>query len=142
MQPSLNHKQVRSHPEYKLAGEIASLAERVPLALAHIAGYVQVSGCTLTDFVQLWNERRRSTRVSPQTTNPLILSTDKALETVWNIGLREVTSDARELLNILAFLDSENIQKKLLIGENKEPSLDFLHSDQAFRFDITSWLLI
>ena len=142
MQPGLNHKQLRSHPEYKLAGEIASLAERVPLALAHIAGYVQVSGCTLTDFVQLWNERRRSTRVSPQTTNPLILSTDKALETVWNIGLREVTSDARELLNILAFLDSENIQKKLLIGEHKEPSLDFLHSDQAFRFDITYQVLI
>ena len=134
-QPSLDLDHLRSHPEYKLAGEIASLAEKLPLALAHIAGYIQVSGCTLTDFVQLWNERRRSTRGSTHMASPLLLSTDKALETVWNIGLREVTSDARELLNILAFLDSEMIQRKLLVGEHREPSLDFLHSDQAFRFE-------
>ena len=130
MQPTPNQQEMSSHPEYKLAGEIASLAERVPLALAHIAGFVQVSSCTLTDFVQLWNERRRHTRQVP---NPLALSTDKALETVWNIGLRGVTIDARELLNILAFLDSETIQRRLLVGEHEEPSLDFLHSDQTFR---------
>ena len=133
MQPSLDRKELALHPEYKLAGEIAVLAERLPLALAHIAGYVQVSKCTLTDFVQLWNERRRHTRGPSQMANPLTLSTDRALETVWNIGLREVTIDARELLNILAFLDSETIQRKLLVGEHEEPSLDFLHSDQAFR---------
>ncbi|KAL9120119.1 MAG: hypothetical protein Q9187_003323 [Circinaria calcarea] len=135
MQPGLDHKGLISHPEYKLAGEIASLAERLPLALAHIAGYVQVSKCTLTDFVQLWNERRRHAKTSSQVTNPLALATDKALETVWNIGLREVTMDARELLNILAFLNSETIQRKLLVGEHEEPSLDFLHSDQSFRFE-------
>ena len=135
MQPTLYHREMMSHPEYKLAGEIASLAERLPLALAHIAGYVQVSECTLTDFVQLWNERRRNNRGSTRAPNPLALSTDRALETVWNIGLREVTIDARELLNILAFLDSETIQRKLLVGEHEEPSLDFLHSDQTFRFE-------
>lgn len=135
MQPDLDRRQLRSHPEYKLAGEIASLAERLPLALAHIAGYLQVSKCTLTDFVQLWNERRRHTKALAQQDSPLGLSTDRALETVWNIGLREVTIDARELLDILAFLDSETIQRSLLVGEHKEPSLDFLHSDQSFRFE-------
>ena len=134
--PKPNHEQLRSHAEYKLAGEIASLVDRLPLALAHIAGYVQVSGCSLTDFVQLWNERRRSTRNPLQLVDSSTISTDKALETVWNIGLREVTSDARELLNILAFLDSESIQRKLLVGEHEERSLDFLHSDQAFRYEL------
>ena len=133
MQPNLDHRQLRSHPEYKLAGEIATLAERLPLALAHIAGYLQVSKCTLTDFVQLWNERRRHAKVTAQPSNYPIPSTDRALETVWNIGLREVTIDARELLNILAFLDSETIKRNLLVGEHNEPSLDFLHSDQTFR---------
>ena len=142
MQPGLDHKGLISHPEYKLAGEIAALAERLPLALAHIAGYVQVSKCTLTDFVQLWNERRRHTKVSSsQATHPLTLATDKALETVWNIGLREVTMDARELLNILAFLNSETIQRKLLVGEHEEPSLDFLHSEQSFRFGTQQQLI-
>lgn len=132
MQPNLDQRQLKSHPEYKLAGEIATLAERLPLALAHIAGYLQVSKCTLTDFVQLWNERRRHTKASVKD-SPLALSTDRALETVWNIGLREVTIDARDLLDILAFLDSETIQRSLLVGEHEEPSLDFLHSDQSFR---------
>ena len=134
--PKPTEEQLRSHKEYKLAGEIASLVDRLPLALAHIAGYVQVSGCSLTDFVQLWNERRRSTRNPMQLVDSSTISTDKALETVWNIGLREVTSDARELLNILAFLDSESIQRKLLVGEHEEEPLEFLHSDQAFRYKL------
>lgn len=133
MQPNLDRRHLRSHPEYKLAGEIATLAERLPLALAHIAGYLQVSKCTLTDFVQLWNERRRHTKAVAQPSTYPVLSTDRALETIWNIGLREVTIDARELLNILAFLDSETIQRNLLVGEHEEPLLDFLHSHQTFR---------
>ncbi len=133
MQPELDYRQLRSHPEYKLAGEIALLAENLPLALAHIAGYLQVSKCTLTDFVQLWNERRQHAKSLAQQDSLLTLSTDRTLETVWNIGLREVTIDARELLNILAFLDSDTIQRSLLVGEHEEPSLDFLHSDQRFR---------
>lgn len=139
MEPNLNRRDLRTHPEYKLAGEIATLAERLPLALAHIAGYLQVSKCTLTDFVQLWNERRRRTKAVAQPSTYYTHSADKALETVWNIGLREVTIDARELLNILAFLDSETIRRSLLVGEHKEPSLDFLHSDQTFRSDILSF---
>ena len=133
MQPQLDRRQLKSHPEYKLAGEIATLAERLPLALAHIAGYLQESKCTLTDFVQLWNERRRHTKAMTQPSTLPIHSTHRALETVWNIGLREVTIDARELLNVLAFLDSENIQRNLLVDKHEEPQLDFLHSDQTFR---------
>lgn len=59
--------------------------------------------------------------------------TDKATEIVWDIGLREVTIDARELLNILAFLDSDTIQKDLLVGEHSETALEILHSSEVFR---------
>ncbi|KAL8941508.1 MAG: hypothetical protein Q9216_002190 [Gyalolechia sp. 2 TL-2023] len=131
---NVGNEDMSSHPEYKIAGVIAKEAEGLPLALTHIAGYVEVSECTLTDFVQLWNERRRHTKSSKLTANAMMQSTDKALETIWTIGLREVTIDARELLNILAFLDSDCIQRKLLVGEHEEPSLDFLHSEQAFRY--------
>lgn len=133
MQPDLTPISIKSHPEYKLAGEIAALVENMPLALAHIAGYVQVSKCTLTEFVRLWDERHRYAGRASQNIISSNLSTHKVLETVWNIGLRDVTMDARELLNILAFLDSENIQRKLLAGEHEEASLEFLHADQVFR---------
>ena len=133
MQRDLKVEEVRRHPEYGIAGAIAKESEGLPLALSHIAGYIQVSQCTLTEFVQLWNERRRHKNFSVPRTNIPIASTNKTLEIVWNIGLREVTIDARELLNILAFLDCDHIQRKLLVGDHEEASLEFLHSDQSFR---------
>jgi hypothetical protein len=129
-----NPKDMRTHPEYKLAGDIATYSGRLPLALSHIAGYIQQSGCSLEDFVELWQERLRHTTLHPPTKDGVSLNpTEKTLEIVWNIGLREVTIDARELLNILAFLDSDTIQKDLLVGEHHEPSLEFLHSSEKFR---------
>ena len=136
IQPNLERNDMEIHPEYKPAGVIAKESEGHPLALSHIAGYVQVSECTLTDFIQLWNERRRHKTLAAPAVISSIVSTPKALETVWNIGLREVTTDARELLNILAFLDCDHIQRKLLVDKHEEASLDFLHSNQAFRSEV------
>ena len=55
------------------------------------------------------------------------------MESLWDIGLREVTSDARKLLNILAFLDPDHIQKNLLVGAHEDPALELLHSSEAAR---------
>ncbi len=131
--PTLGPRDLNSHPEYKLAGDIAKLAERLPLALSLIAGYVLVSGCSLSDFVELWNERRKNTTINLQTQMKLSSEADSAMDTVWNIGLREVTMDARELLNILAFLDSDTIQKDILVGAHADPLLEILHSSEVFR---------
>lgn len=136
-QASLLQADMRTHPEYKLAGDIAKLAERLPLALSLIAGYVLVSGCSLADFVELWNERRKNTTITAQTRDNLSSEADRAMETVWNIGLREVTMDARELLNILAFLDNDTIQKDLLVGVHEDPLLEILHSSETVRSVLT-----
>lgn len=129
-----NPKDMQTHPEYKLAGDIATYSGRLPLALSHIAGYIQQSGCSLEDFAELWQERlRHTTLYHPAKDGAGLNPTEKTLEIVWNIGLREVTIDARELLNILAFLDSDTIQKDLLVDEHLEPSLEFLHSSEKFR---------
>lgn len=131
--PIRHHHDAKPHPEYKLAGEIAKRAERLPLALSLIAGYVMVSHCTLGDFVDLWNERQKNIRKSSQSPRGLVSETDEAMETLWDIGLREVTSDARKLLNILAFLDPDQIQKGLLVGAHEDPILELLHVSEAGR---------
>jgi hypothetical protein len=135
MQPDLQPKDLASHPEYNLAGDVASLAERLPLALTLIAGYIQVSKCTLSEFIELWNERLRNTRGSMRALDPIASSsTDRALQTVWSIGLRELSGDARDLIYILAFLDNDTIQKKVLVDKHEEACLEFLHSAEAFRY--------
>jgi NB-ARC domain len=131
--PGGSHFDPQAHPEYKLAGEIAKRAERLPLALSMIAGYVMGSHCTLAEFVGLWNERRKSIRSSSQSSKGPGSDTDEAMETLWDIGLREVPSDARKLLNILAFLDPDQIQKDLLVGLHEDPILELLHASEAFR---------
>jgi len=129
-QPGLDTENIRSHSEFKLAGDIAKLAERLPLALSLIAGYILVSRCSLTDFVELWDERRRN--VQTQGEIPAS-STEEALETAWNLGLREVPPDARDLLNILAFLDPDTIQREMLVDSHEEKILELLHIKEAGR---------
>jgi hypothetical protein len=129
-QPGLDPTDIRSHAEFKLAGDIAKLAERLPLALSLIAGYILVSGCSLTDFVELWNERRRNMQRMGAIPSSSI---DAALETAWDLGLREVPVDARDLLNILAFLDSDNIQREMLVDDHEGPMLEMLRPGEAGR---------
>jgi hypothetical protein len=119
---------MRSHPEYDLAGDIAKRAEKLPLALSLIAGFVLASECTLEYFVELWKERQMWRSAQDARVNA-----DDAMEMVWNIGLREVRMDARQLLNILAFFDSDNIQKGLLVGPHEDQTLEMLHSQFPMR---------
>ena len=130
IQASQRNEDLTMHPEYELAGKISSLAEHFPLAISHIAGYVKVSHCTLADFLELWQERRLTSGGAMDEEKS---QTAKTLETVWNIGLRELTIDSLSLLHILAFLDSDSIQQDLLIGKHQLPSLEFLNTAESVR---------
>jgi hypothetical protein len=80
--------------------------------------------------LELWNEWRRN-NLPPGATD--IPNSDSALETVWNMGLRELGVDALRVLKIMAFLDSDAIQKELLVNDHVAPSLAFLNSTQTYR---------
>jgi tetratricopeptide (TPR) repeat protein len=142
LQPGLKHEKIRFHPEYKVAGEIASLA-RMPLALSHIVGCVKASGWTLAEFLELWNEWRKNSLSA----RPIDASSNATLEVIWSIGLSDLGTDALKLLKIMAFMDSENIQRELLMNDHSEPGLSFLHLSQIVRCrkmvkDLTSRKLV
>jgi hypothetical protein len=118
-------ERAKFHPEWKIAGQIASLAG-LPLAISHIAGFVKASGCTLAEFLELWNEWRKTNLSARPPEN----SSNVALETIWSLGLGDLGVDALKLLKIMAFFDSDVIQKELLINEHNAPSLSFLHSSR------------
>lgn len=128
LEPSLKHEKVRFHPEWKTAGEIASLAG-LPLAISQIVGYVKTSGCTLAEFLELWNEWWKNSVSS----RPAGVSSNAALEAIWDIGLNELGKDALKLLKILAFVDSDGIQKELLMNDHTFPGLAFLKSSSQAR---------
>jgi len=131
LRPELRHEKAQLHPEWRIAGEIAALAG-LPLAILHISGYVKASGCTLAEFLELWNEWRRNS-LPAGAADPLAPTSDSAIQTIWNIGLGELGNDAMKLLKILAFLDSDCIQRELLFNDHTAPGLQFLSSTSSFR---------
>jgi hypothetical protein len=132
LRPELRHEKAQLHPEYRIAGDIAGLAG-LPLAILHISGYVKASGCTLAEFLELWNEWRRNS-LPAGAADALTANSDDAIQGIWDIGLGELGSDATKLLKILAFLDSDCIQIELLFNDHTSPELRFLNSSSSFRY--------
>lgn len=128
---------VPSHPDHALAVNIAGLVDRLPLALIMISGYVKVSRATLEDFLEIWDEKTKfraklSMRKDGKPRRYLSESgLDNSIDLLWDIGISELPNTARNLLEILAFLDPENIQKDLLVRDHDEPWLEFLNSTET-----------
>lgn len=52
---------------------------------------------------------------------------------VWNVTLRELTIDARDMIYILAYLNCEAILESMLFDVHQERFLDFLDSRGIIR---------
>lgn len=126
---------IRSHADYPLAVKTAERVERLPLALIMVAGYAKVSRASLEDFLEIWDEKT-AFRAKHAHRNALIdkEGLDRSIDLLWDIGINELSVPARNLLEILAFLDPENIQKDLLVGDHNEEFLEFLNSTEATQY--------
>jgi hypothetical protein len=79
--------------------------------------------------LELWNEWWKNSVSS----RPTGASSNAALEAIWDIGLNELGKDGLKLLKILAFVDSDGIQKELLMNDHTFPGLAFLKSSTQVR---------
>ncbi|KAK3318119.1 hypothetical protein B0H66DRAFT_516243 [Apodospora peruviana] len=130
MQPDLAHKDVPSHPEFEIAGQAATVVERLPLAISMVAGFARVSQYSLTEFLEIWEERKMGDDDATQ--NPI--------DTIWDIGIQELPLESRKMLDMLSFLDPDTIHHDLLVGDHKEPGLrdlKFLDVSQPRRYQMT-----
>lgn len=110
--PDLKPKELSLRdPEYKIAGEIATLAG-LPLLIIYISGYVKALGCTLFEFWEYWNEWRPNLRIAGAADEK---QDSSGRDTVFQIALRDLGEDAQNILKIMAFLDSDGIQRELLV---------------------------
>lgn len=99
-------------PEYKVAGEIAELVG-LPLLIVYISGYIKASGCTLSEWWDYWNEWKPNLGLglAGGSSNR---SDSTGRDSILNMALRDMGEDELKLLKIMAFLDSEGIQRELL----------------------------
>ncbi|KAK4201003.1 hypothetical protein QBC40DRAFT_264559 [Triangularia verruculosa] len=125
--------ELSAHHHYKQAVYTAELVERLPLAVIMVAGYLKTSRATLDDFMEIWDEKKEF-RATQKSRMAVTTEVDSSLDMLWEIGISELGVPARNLLEILAFLDPENIQKELLVGDHTEDYLAFLNATQATQY--------
>lgn len=107
-------------PEYKVAGEIAGLVG-LPLLIVYVSGYIKKSGCTLSEFWEYWNEWRPNARLSASATPEEGREPDTSgRDSVLYVALRDLSADEMKLLKIMAFLDSNGIQREVLEWSNPD----------------------
>jgi len=135
LQPKLQGEDLSDHEDYGQATKIAEKVGCLPLAISMIVGYVRVSRCTLDDFLEMWEEKECRKKNRKKKTATEDAGVDATIDSLWEIGIREVQMNCRRLLDILSFFDAECTPKALLVGDHKEDYLEFLNSSETIRYE-------
>ena len=131
----------KNDPEQRLAQEISGLVGGLPVAISHVAGYVAYSQCSLFELLEIFKQRRRHTGAAisedddlPASFGQASFSYDDTLAMEWNVTLRELPADARDLTYILAYLNCEAVPESMLCAVHPEHILEFLDSRESIRY--------
>lgn len=113
------------------AKEISSLVGGLPLALVQVAGYIQKSKASLGEFIASYKSRFISPSIwdSKDTYG-------KSLETVFDIALgslRAADHDARDLLDILALFNPDQISEDIIFKLHSSACLARFSIDDSAR---------
>lgn len=114
-----------NHDE-KLAVQISDSVGGLPLAIAQIGGYINFRRCTLQDFIEIFEEFWAKDSTHP-------LDYEKSLQTVFDIALHSLKSDARDLIDIFAYFNPDSIPEDMVFSPHRDKNLDFLNSSNKYR---------
>ena len=136
----LDRPKPENDSEREIAQELSGLVGGLPVAISHVAGYVAYSQCSLTELLEVLKQSRRHIGAAtsedddlPATFQQASLGYDETLSMVWNVTLRELTSDARGLTYILAYLNCEAVPESMLCTVQPESFLKFFDSKEEIR---------
>jgi hypothetical protein len=103
-----NHDETQS----AAAAKISQLVGGLPLALTTVGGYCGRSQYTL---VELLHNLQSSLSIWSCSGTSVDWAYEKTLQTVFDTALEELPRDARDLLEMLAFLNPDSIPEKMLM---------------------------
>jgi hypothetical protein len=101
----------------------------LPLAISHFAGYVANSRCTIEQISESYRQRYKSSQIWIASPTASTSGYAHTLATVWDLTWRRLSSDARKLLELMAFLNPDSMPERLFIG----PGFDNQASEQIER---------
>jgi len=99
--------------EYAMA--IVDMFGCLPLAIAHIGGYISESKCTLKDFKEM--AKQRYSFIWEGDAPATLYQYDKRLDLVWDFALEELPPDAKTLIYTMAFMHPDYMSEDMLISQ-------------------------
>lgn len=142
----LQREHIEMDPERDLAREISSLVGGLPVAIAHVAGYVSYSQCPTDALLEIFKQRRIATGPAtdenddlPASFRQASFSYDETLAVVSHTTLRELPNDSQNLVYILAYLNCEAVPESMLVRIHRDSFLEFLDSREHTRLVFNSW---
>ena len=105
----------------------------LPLAIAHVAGYLTQSKTPLREFLEQFSERVNSAQLFRMSAPMTTFQYEKTLGVVWDVALQRLSSDALQLIQILAMMNPDGVPEDMLYGDHQAPSLEFLRAPDKMR---------
>jgi hypothetical protein len=103
-----------SQEESEEARRISTDWGGLPLAIAHIGGYINKTGFTLAEFSKLCDSGGQLAHILSVNSLTSTHYYHSTLEKTWLLALSELSDDSRKCINILAMLNADGISEQLL----------------------------
>ncbi|CAI6332469.1 unnamed protein product [Periconia digitata] len=105
----------RGRSEQKEGEALSTKLGGMPLAISHFAGYVANSQCSIKYITEVLCSRFESSAIWKSTTSISTSPYSHTLATVWDMAFVRLTSEARKLIRIMAFLDPDGVPEDIFI---------------------------
>lgn len=128
----------RGGSEQEAAENLSTSLGGLPLAIAHFAGYVAKSQCTIEQMSHSLDDRFKSSQIWNAGKVASLSAYEHTLATIWDLAFHRLSSDSQMLLNLIAFLDPDTIPEDIFIGpQNSEPEKSGWEYWDVQRSDVT-----
>lgn len=97
------------------AGALAEALGNLPLALEQAAAYVEENGLSFGEYLAIFKKHQKDVLRRKVTTSDY----GKSVATTWDVSFSKLTPEARDLLNLCAFLAPDDIPLDLIAGAAK-----------------------
>jgi predicted acyl esterase len=97
------------------AREISQNLGGLPIAIAHCAGWIDKTQSSLSEFSKIYERREGSQKIWTHGSSNTTYQYNKKLDTLWDIALHELSSDAKSVVNLMSMLSPERILEGMLL---------------------------
>lgn len=81
-----------------------------PLALAQVAAFIRNGGCSLAEFLDIFQDKKNSKAISSIPVDDY----HTTLSTVWDLSFQRLPERSRQIIEILVYFDPDSIPRELL----------------------------